>query len=147
MLPEQKLDDLLARHQMVESELASQLAPTTYVRLSREFAELGPVVEAIKAYREVTGEIAGLELLLQDASTDAEMRALAAGEKPALEQRRAALEEQIRVALLPKDAMDERNVILEIRAGTGGDEASLFAGNLFRRCTNAMPPSKAGRSR
>src|SRR5260370_26669970 len=132
MLPEQKLDDLLARHQMVESELASQLAPTTYVRLSREFAELGPVVEAIKAYREVTDEIAGLEALLQDSATDGEMCALAAGEKPALEQRRAALEQQIRVALLPKDAMDERNVILEIRAGTGGDEASLFAGNLFR---------------
>jgi peptide chain release factor 1 len=60
------------------------------------------------------------------------MRALAAGEKPALEQRRAVLEQEIRLALLPKDAMDERNVILEIRAGTGGDEASLFAGDLFR---------------
>src|SRR5580704_13658022 len=132
MLPEQKLDALLARHQMVESELASQLAPATYVRLSREFAELGPVVDAIKAYREVAGEIAGLEALLKDASTDAEMCALAAGEKPALEQRRAVLEQQIRLALLPKDAMDDRNVILEIRAGTGGDEASLFAGDLFR---------------
>ena len=60
------------------------------------------------------------------------MRALAAGEKPALEARRIALEQEIRLALLPKDAMDERNVILEIRAGTGGDEASLFAGDLFR---------------
>jgi peptide chain release factor 1 len=57
---------------------------------------------------------------------------MAAAEKPQLEQRRAALEQQIKLALLPKDAMDERNVILEIRAGTGGDEASLFAGNLFR---------------
>jgi peptide chain release factor 1 len=132
MLPEQKLDALLARHQMVESELASQLTPATYVKLSREFAELGPVIAAIKAYREVTDEIAGLEALLDDAATDAEMRSLAAGEKPALEQRRAALEQVIRLALLPKDAMDERNVILEIRAGTGGDEASLFAGDLFR---------------
>jgi peptide chain release factor 1 len=132
MLPEQKLDALLARHRMIESELASQVTPTTYVRLSREFAELGPVIDAIKAYREVVDELAGLEALLDDAATDAEMRALAAGEKPALEERRAALEQEIRVALLPKDAMDERNVILEIRAGTGGDEASLFAGNLFR---------------
>src|ERR1700681_910383 len=132
MLPEQKLDALLALHQMVESELASQVTPATYVRLSREFAELGPVVDAIKAYREVADEIAGLEALLRDASTDAEMRALAAGEKPALEQRRLALEQEIRLALLPKDAMDERNVILEIRAGTGGDEAALFAGDLFR---------------
>src|SRR6202790_1667032 len=132
MLPEQKLDALLARHQMIESELASQVTPTSYVRLSREFPELGPVIEAIKAYRDVVDEIAGLEALLQDASTDAEMRALAAGEKPALEERRIVLEQQIRLALLPKDAMDDRNVILEIRAGTGGDEASLFAGNLFR---------------
>src|ERR1700694_5137392 len=132
MLPEQKLDALLARHRMVESELATQVTPATYVRLSREFAELGPVIQAIKVYREVVDEIAGLEALLEDASTDAEMCALAAGEKPALEERRAALEQEIKLALLPKDAMDERNVILEIRAGTGGDEASLFAGDLFR---------------
>src|SRR5947199_8333398 len=114
MLPEQKLDALLARHQMVESELASQLTPATYVKLSREFSELGPVIQAIKAYREVTDELAGLEALLDDATTDAEMRSLAAGEKPALEVRRIALEQEIRLALLPKDAMDERNVILEI---------------------------------
>jgi peptide chain release factor 1 len=132
MLPEQKLDALLARSQMVESELASQLSPTDYVRLSREFAELGPVVAAIRAYRDVVAEIDGLEALLADAATDAEMRALAASEKPALEERRTVLEQEIRLALLPKDAMDERNVILEIRAGTGGDEASLFAGDLFR---------------
>ena len=132
MLPEQKLDALLARHNMVESELASQLAPADYVRLSREFAELGPVVAAIMAYRAVTTEIAGLQALLEDAATDAEMRAIAAEEKPALEVRRAKLEQELRVALLPKDAMDDRNVILEIRAGTGGDEASLFAGDLFR---------------
>jgi len=132
MLPEQKLDALLARHKMVESELASQLAPTDYVRLSREFAELGPVVAAITAYRAVTTEIAGLQALLEDAATDAEMRAIAAEERPALEARRAKLEQELRVALLPKDAMDDRNVILEIRAGTGGDEASLFAGDLFR---------------
>jgi peptide chain release factor 1 len=132
MLPEQKLDALLARHQAVENELATQLPPVTYVRLSRELAELGPVVQAIRAYREVAGEIAGIESMLADPATDAEMRALAAGEKPALETRRAALEQKIRLALLPKDAMDERNVILEIRAGTGGDEASLFAGDLFR---------------
>src|SRR5580704_14980302 len=116
MLPEPKLDALLARHRMIESELASQVTPTAYVRLTREFAELGPVIAAIKAYRAVT----------------AEMRALAGDEKPALEQRRTVLEQEIRLALLPKDAMDERNVILEIRAGTGGDEASLFAGDLYR---------------
>src|SRR6202042_83400 len=70
--------------------------------------------------------------LMADPATDPEMREIAEAEKPALEARRALLEHQLRLALLPKDAMDERNVILEIRAGTGGDEASLFAGNLFR---------------
>jgi peptide chain release factor 1 len=132
MLPEQKLDALLARHRMVEDELGTQLAPADYVRLAREFAELGPVVQAIKSYRDVAGELDGVEAMLVDPATDAEMRALAASEKPALEARRGTLEQEIRLALLPKDAMDERNVILEIRAGTGGDEASLFAGDLFR---------------
>src|SRR5882757_8405438 len=132
MLPEQKLDALVARHKAVESELASQLTPETYVKLSREFAELGPVVDAVKSYRGVVSEIEGLDALIADSATDADMRAMANAEKPQLEQRRALLEQEIKLALLPKDAMDERNVILEIRAGTGGDEASLFAGNLFR---------------
>ena len=132
MLPEQKLDALLARHRAIESELATQVTPETYVKLSREFAELGPVVETVRNYRDVVAEIEGLDALIADPSTDAEMRTMAAAEKPQLEQRRAALEQEIKLALLPKDAMDERNVILEIRAGTGGDEASLFAGDLFR---------------
>src|SRR5713101_3406681 len=132
MLPEQKLDALVARHKAVESELASQVTPETYVKLSREFAELGPIVETVKRYRGIISEIAGLDARIADTATDAEMRAMAAAEKPQLEQQRAALEQEIKLALLPKDAMDERNVILEIRAGTGGDEAALFAGDLFR---------------
>jgi peptide chain release factor 1 len=132
MLPEQKLDALIARHRAVEGELASQVTPETYVKLSREFAELGPVVEAVKNYRGVVSEMADLDALIDDSATDAEMRAMALSEKPQLEQKRTALEREIKLALLPKDAMDERNVILEIRAGTGGDEAALFAGNLFR---------------
>jgi len=132
MLPEQKLDALLARHKAIESELATQVTPETYVKLSREFAELGPVVATVRNYRNVVSEIEGLDALIADSSTDPEMRTMAAAEKPQLEQRRTALEQEIKLALLPKDAMDERNVILEIRAGTGGDEASLFAGDLFR---------------
>jgi peptide chain release factor 1 len=132
MLPEQKLDALLARHDTVERELANQMATETYVKLTREFAELGPVVETIRTYRNVTAEIADLDALIDDPATDAEMRTMAGAEKPALEQKREVLERQIKLALIPKDAMDERNVILEIRAGTGGDEASLFAGDLFR---------------
>jgi peptide chain release factor 1 len=132
MLPEHKLDALLARHKAVEAELASQVSPETYVKLSREFAELGPVVDAVKEYRNAAAEIDGLNALIDDPNTDSEMRAMANAEKPALEDKRARLEQKIKLALLPKDAMDERNVILEIRAGTGGDEAALFAGDLFR---------------
>ena len=132
VLPQQKMDALLARHALVESELASGLAPDAYVKLSREFAELTPVVEVIKAYRNTEKEIVELSALVDDSRTDAEMRKLADIERHELQERKEALAQQIRVALLPKDAMDNHNAILEIRAGTGGDEAALFAGDLFR---------------
>jgi len=131
-LPEAKLDALLDRHALVEAELSRQLAPETFVKLSREFAEIDPVAQKVKAYRSVAKEIGELETMIADATTDSDMRDMAYAEKPALETRQTALVEELRLALLPKDAMDERNVILEIRAGTGGDEASLFAGDLFR---------------
>jgi peptide chain release factor 1 len=132
MLPDQKLTALIVRHATLERELAGVLPTETFVKLSREFAELAPVVEAVNAYRAAQHELDGLTSLIADPTTDSEMRSIAEAEKPGLEARRLALEQDLRVALLPKDAMDERNVILEIRAGTGGDEAALFAGNLFR---------------
>src|SRR2546421_12359893 len=131
-LPQSKLDALVSRLNAVETDLAAGPDRDTYVKLSREFSELQPLVEAIKSYQDVEREIADLDTMLADPATDPEMRALAETEKPALEARREVLAHRIRVALIPKDAMDERNVILEIRAGTGGDEASLFAGDLFR---------------
>ena len=132
MLPDQKLDALVARHAALQRDLAVAVPPETYVRLSREFAELAPVVEAVNAYRAARRELEGVIGLIEDSATDAEMLAVAEAERPQLEARCAVLEKQLRLALIPKDAMDERNVILEIRAGTGGDEAALFAGDLFR---------------
>jgi peptide chain release factor 1 len=131
-LPQSKLDALVSRLHTVEADLAGGPDRESYVKLSREFSELNPLVESIKAYQAVENEIADLDAMLADASTDTDMRALAETEKPALQARRDTLAHKIRIALIPKDAMDERNVILEIRAGTGGDEASLFAGDLFR---------------
>jgi peptide chain release factor 1 len=131
-LPETKLDVLLTRHAAVEAELSQQLPPETFVKLSREFAEIDPVVAKIKAYRAVAAEIADLEALIADPKTESAMREMADEERRALEDKRERMIAELRLALLPKDAMDERNVILEIRAGTGGDEASLFAGDLFR---------------
>jgi peptide chain release factor 1 len=132
MLPDQKLDALVARHQSLQRDLSAALPPETYVKLSREFAELSPVVEAVNSYRAAQHELDGLTSLIGDPATDSDVRSMAEVERPQLEARRASLEQELRLALLPKDAMDERNVILEIRAGTGGDEASLFAGDLFR---------------
>jgi peptide chain release factor 1 len=131
-LPEAKLDTLLTRHAAVQAELSQQLPAEIFVKLSREFAELDPVVGKIKAYRAISGEITDLESLIADPKTEAAMREMADEERRALEDKRERLTEELRIALLPKDAMDERNVIVEIRAGTGGDEASLFAGDLFR---------------
>ena len=132
MLPEAKLDTMLARHAALEAELLGQVNADTYVKLTRELAELSPVVDAIKAYRAAIGELSDLDVMIADPANDAEMRAMAESERPVLAERCGILEHDIRIALLPKDAMDERNVMLEIRAGTGGDEASLFAGDLFR---------------
>jgi peptide chain release factor 1 len=132
MLPQTKLDALLARHAAVEAELSRQLPPEALVKLSREFAEIDPVVDKIKAYRSVAADIADLEALIADPKTEAAMREMADDERRTLEEKRERLFQELRVALLPKDAMDERNVIVEIRAGTGGDEAALFAGDLFR---------------
>ena len=132
MLPEAKLDILLARHAALENELLGQLSSEAYVRATRELSELSPLVEAVKSYRAAGQEIAGIDALIADPATEPDMRAMAESERSDLVARHAELEQNIRVALLPKDAMDERNVVLEIRAGTGGDEASLFAGDLFR---------------
>jgi peptide chain release factor 1 len=132
MLPDQKLAALVTRHAALERDLSAGLPAEIYVKLSREFAELAPVVEAVTSYRAAQRELDDLNALIADPAIDAEMRSIAEAEKPEVEARRAELEQQLRLALLPKDAMDERNVILEIRAGTGGDEAALFAGNLFR---------------
>jgi peptide chain release factor 1 len=132
MLPDQKLDALVIRHAALERDLAAVLPAETYVKLSREFAELAPVVEAVRSYRAAQRELDDLTSLIADPTTDSEMRSIAEAEKPQVEARRLELERLLRLALVPKDAMDERNVILEIRAGTGGDEAALFAGNLLR---------------
>ena len=132
VLPEAKLDVLLAHHASLEAQLLGQLNSEKYVQITRELAELNPVIDAVKAYRATVKEISDTEAMIADAGTDAEMRGMAEAEHDTLAARRTELEHDIRIALLPRDAMDERNVMLEIRAGTGGDEASLFAGDLFR---------------
>src|SRR5438552_2388394 len=132
MLPETKLDVLLAHHASLEAQSLGQVSSQEYVQITRELAELNPLIDAVKAYRAIVKELADTEAPIADPASDVEMRGMAEAERETLQASRAELEQQIRVALLPKDAMDDRNVMLEIRAGTGGDEAALFAGDLFR---------------
>lgn len=131
---EDKLDRLVARHEQLSELLAGTDGsdPQEYVRLSKEYAELNEVVETIRALRNVREEIEGLTEMIGDRETDAEMRELAEVELEELHERLPELEQNVKVMLLPKDEADTKNAILEIRAGTGGDEAALFAADLFR---------------
>jgi peptide chain release factor 1 len=131
-LPADKLDLILRRSAEVEARLNSGPPTDEIIKLSKEQAELAPLVEAIGNLRVAEAEHAGLSTMLTDPATDAEMKALATEEIPALDDRIAALQQSLRIALLPKDAADDGDAILEIRAGTGGDEAALFAGDLYR---------------
>ena len=131
-IPKEKLDKLVGRWSAIQEELNAGVSQSIYAKLTKEFAGLNPIVSTIEALRAVEKESADLEALLKDPSTDKEMSALARADLDALEPRREALEQQLKLQLLPKDAADEKSVILEVRAGTGGDEAALFAADLFR---------------
>ncbi len=125
-------DIILRRFEEIGARLTEGVAGAEYASLSRELAELDPVVTAIKAWRAKEHERTDLDLMLEDAGLDQEIRDMARAERERAGEDAEAMAQQIRIALLPKDAADEGNVILEVRAGTGGDEAALFAGDLFR---------------
>ena len=127
-LPADTMNQMRERHAALEAQMAHGVDPETYVRLSSEYAELSPVVEKIAALHSATEELADLRELV----SDPEMKEMAQAEISELEHRIEATESELQLLLLPKDAADERNVILEVRAGTGGSEAALFAGDLFR---------------
>ncbi|MEP9350871.1 peptide chain release factor 1 [Xanthobacter sp. KR7-225] len=129
-LPLAKLDQLVARHAEIEAALARGAEGEEIARLGREFSDLSPVVAQVKALKAAARDLGEARELA--AEGDAEMRELAQSEVARLETRIAELTREVRLALLPKDTMDERGVILEVRAGTGGDEAALFAGDLYR---------------
>jgi peptide chain release factor 1 len=131
-LPKDRLDAIVARHAAATAEINSASDAVRTVELARELSELDPVVVAIAAWRQALATLAEAQGLIDDPATDAEFRDLAYEERDAARAEIDSRAREILVALLPKDAADERGVILEIRAGTGGDEASLFAGDLLR---------------
>ncbi|RWB68329.1 MAG: peptide chain release factor 1 [Mesorhizobium sp.] len=131
-LPRDRMDQVVKRFDMLEAQMAAGPAADQYVKMASEYADIQEMVGKIRSLRSAEQEQADLEAMLADKATDAEMRALAEADLPQVESRIEALQKDIQILLLPKDAADERNAILEIRAGTGGDEAALFAGDLFR---------------
>ncbi|QXC49375.1 peptide chain release factor 1 [Agrobacterium salinitolerans] len=131
-LPVEKMRELERRFGEIEARMSAGPAADVYVKLASEYSELEPVVKKIRDYEKAVSEAADLEALLADKTTDKDMRELAEMELPEVETRIGELEKDMQVLLLPKDAADEKSAILEIRAGTGGSEAALFAGDLFR---------------
>lgn len=127
------LERVLSRYDELQSLMSARDAPSAdeVARLSKEFSDLTPVVAAVNELQAARAEGRDLEALLE-AEEDAEMRELAEAELRELKERLPELERQVRLMLLPKDEADSKNAILEIRAGTGGDEAALFAADLFR---------------
>lgn len=128
MIPAEKLAQITERFGFIEAKLATVTSPAEIATLSREYSELKPVVAAIADWQRAAADLAEADSWL----VDPDMRALAEDEIPVLRQKLADLEQSLRIALLPKDAADARPAIVEIRPGTGGEEAALFAGDLLR---------------
>lgn len=132
---QERLHAILDRYAAVEHSLNDPTVANYARRLreaSREYKQLGPVVATIRTYLDVQQQITANRAMIDDPATDAEMRDMAYEDTRILEQRAAELEVQLRDQLIPRDPNDDKSCIVEIRAGTGGDEAALFAGDLFR---------------
>jgi len=132
ILPLDRMKQLEKRYELIEAQMSGHPDPDTYVRLASEYAELQAIVAAIRMLKAAYQEKADLAEILADPRTDADMARLAAEELPTLVERIEQLEKEVQILLLPKDTADDKSAILEIRAGTGGSEAALFAGDLFR---------------
>ena len=133
MISDERIEQLLTRYDYLEHSLASpgEFSNEEFVKLSKEYSDLGPVVEAANALKDGRAEIADLAEMMASGD-DPEMKELAQEEFLDLKERLPEMDKALSIQLLPKDAADERSAILEIRAGTGGDEAALFAGDLYR---------------
>ena len=130
----EKLNHVVTRHDELRDLLASthNLTSQELQVASREFAELADIVTVIQEYKKLENDIRNLTELISDANTENDMKTLAEEELYIVKERLSEVEKKIQLLLLPKDETDEKNVILEIRAGTGGDEAALFVADLYR---------------
>ena len=127
-IPQQKLEQVLEKFEAVEARMSVVSEPTEIVKLAKEYAELRPVAEGVRRLRDTLAEMSELEDMLGDP----EMAAMAKEEMQALKETLPELEHEVSLLLLPKDKDDSASVVIEIRAGTGGDEAAIFVGDLYR---------------
>ena len=129
----EKMSALIARQDELAALMsAGKVDAASFTAMSREYSEIAPIVEKAKAVQALQRELTGLQELIDDPATEKDMRSMAEAEYRELEEKLPALERELQLLLLPKDDADDRSAILEVRAGTGGDEASLFAADLFR---------------
>ncbi|NRB11449.1 MAG: peptide chain release factor 1 [Rickettsiaceae bacterium] len=128
---QENLDKIIARHKELADKLASGISGEEYVKYSKEYADLDNVIIKINAYKKALADLKGAKELLSDSSLDAETKEMAQEEIASLNAEVPNLEKQVKIALLPKDAADSKSAIIEVRAGTGGEEAAIFAADLF----------------
>ena len=132
MLPINKVKEIISRYEVLEKTLSqSDIDKNTYVKNSKEYASIGDIINDVKLYIKITEDQKSSEKILEDKTADKELKEMAELELNEIKDRIVDLENKIKIFMLPKDEADEKNAIIEIRAGTGGLEASLFAGDLF----------------
>ncbi|MDG1004898.1 MAG: peptide chain release factor 1 [Emcibacteraceae bacterium] len=134
MIPRDRLEQFITRHEELEHMMSGgeELSSEDFVKISREYSDLTPVVEQSRNYLDLIVEIQELAEIITAEDTEVDIRNLAEMEMQELKGKIPSMERRVQLMLLPKDVDDDKNAMLEIRAGTGGDEAALFAGNLFR---------------
>ena len=133
MIPLQKVKDIISKHNDLEKELSSgKIEPKLFAKKSKEYSSLGSIISTAREYLNFENEKKGLEQILNDKDNDIEMIEMAKKDLSEMENKKNLFENKLKIFLLPKDEDDDKNAIVEIRAGTGGLEASLFCADLFR---------------
>ena len=133
MIPLENVQELVTKHDSLEKELSTgTIDPKTFAQKSKEYSDLGNIISYARSYLKFEGERKELEQILQDTNSDSEMKSLTEKELDLLKQKKIDYTNKLKIFLLPKDKDDSKNAIVEIRAGTGGLEASLFCSDLFK---------------
>ena len=133
MIPLKTIEDLISKHSLLEKELSSdEVDKKLFAEKSKEYSDLNEIIEQVKKYSTYDKDKIELEKMLEDSSSDSEFKTMAENELKELKSQNEVIEKKLKLFLLPKDEADKKNAIIEIRAGTGGLEASLFAADLFK---------------